>query len=426
MIDSVINLGIKGSELVESQLNNLQKKKENLSKKSDIRIGSKISDMPRPKNFGVMANRPQPAPGGGERYVAKKEPEKVLTVDKIVAARIEIGESLGGTSGKSAKAETEGKEKKPEESEYKKNLKTELAGARSQAASSIQNFNGTGLAQAGIMGVSALGGPIGSMVGQAFNYVIDAVVAFKDKMKQQAAIVADTGAKNNTIKNSLRGKDFSNFVGYDVKDSAGNVSRKGRSDINKGEQAGITQSITSSMGKMSEEFQKEAGKLFVSKDGTKSYDVTQATSLAQGNFSALGTDKGFFMQQISSGFQGLPPSMKQKLTSQMFGMIDEDERDIQRDEGIRSVQTSFDKLDRDQAEAYVGAGDPSNHNLQLALKIQDSMYNLDIKIASGISDMVHKLDRIASAPDVSAQMMAEFRSAIADLGNSIRSLNPFR
>lgn len=174
---------------------------------------------------------------------------------------------------------------------YSQNLKSEMAGAKSQAVSNINSFNGTGLAQAGIKGVGSLAGPLGTMAAEALNGVIDAVVAFSKKMKEQGAIVADTAQKDSDIFNKLGKKgDFSGITK--------------RQDISKTEQAAFVNAVSSSMGNLSTDFQKSISTL-MEKNG-KATDVNQAQSLAQGNFSALGNDKGFFMQQISSGFGVCP------------------------------------------------------------------------------------------------------------------------
>ena len=171
LIESVIKLGIKGSELVASRLKGIQDNKKKIEKKTDVNL-----------------NLPKATPSGSQPgNEPKQEPE----------------------TGKDKPQ----KEEKKQDSEYTKNLKSEMSGAKSQAVSSINSFNGTGLAQAGIKGVGALAGPIGTMAAEALNGVVDAVVAFKEKMKQQAAIVADTGAKNNDIFNKLQGNNFSAISG---------------------------------------------------------------------------------------------------------------------------------------------------------------------------------------------------------------------
>ena len=361
MIESVINLGIKGSELVASRLKAIQDGKKKIEKKTDVNL-----------------NLPKAVPSGSQPgNEPKQEPE----------------------TGKDKPQ----KENKKQDSEYTKNLKSEMAGAKSQAVSSINSFNGTGLAQAGIKGVGALAGPIGTMAAEALNGVIDAVVAFSKKMKEQGAIVADTAQKDSDIFNKLGKKgDFSGITK--------------RQDISKTEQAAFVNAVSSSMGNLSTDFQKSISTL-MEKNG-KATDINQAQSLAQGNFSALGNDKGFFMQQITSGFGGLPPSMKQALTSQMFDMIEPDDLYEQKDVGIRGQMKRFDELDRSNAQQYLG---DKNKNLDRAMEIQQITTSLDLTIAKGMEKMIDTVRRVSTAPDINAAMMAEFKAVVMDLKNSFLS-----
>lgn len=470
MVESIINLGIKGNDLVESQIKKIQSEKTKLEKKSTVSIGSTISNLPKPgqgKGYGVLAaNKITDKPRD------RKDETTSMQVDKIIANSISLKE--GGKETESDKSDIGKKADSKQEnkdsflSQYGQQVKTGFANAKNQAANSVLSMSGTGMAQAGIGAVTALIPVVGTQIGQAINFAIDAMKAFKEKIKQQASIVADTQAKVNDITNSFRkdvkGKSFEDFIGFDVKDKSGKTVRKERSDISQSEQAAIITSISSSMGKISSDFAKSVSDLFVSNDGKTNYDIGQATELAKGNFGALGTDKGFFMQQISSGFQGLPPSMKQKLTSQMFGMISPEERDIQNDMGIRSVQTGFDEKMRDKAA--IGLGRTSKEvqaNIGNAVRIQDIEDKLDLALQGVIAKATDRIARIAnsgnpvqeiksqgseivagaaSAASAAITSMSKdvvksmnetkenFKQNMAEIGNSIKgnlqSLNPFK
>ena len=367
MIESVINLGIKGSELVASRLKAIQDGKKKIEKKTDVNV-----NIPKKSDTGT-----------------EKPSSNIL-------------QRLTGLETVEEKAKRDSEENK-KQTVYSQNLKSEMSGAKSQAVSSINSFNGTGLAQAGIKGVGALAGPIGTMAAEALNGVVDAVVAFSKKMKEQGAIVADTAQKDSDIFNKLGKKgDFSGITK--------------RQDISKTEQAAFVNAVSSSMGNLSTDFQKSISTL-MEKNG-KATDVNQAQSLAQGNFSALGNDKGFFMQQISSGFGGLRPSMKQALTSQMFDMIEPDDLYEQKDVGIRGQMKRFDELDRSNAQQYLG---DKNKNLDRAMDIQQITTNLDLTIAKGMEKMIGVVERVSTAPDINAAMMAEFKAVVMDLKNSFLS-----
>lgn len=384
-LESVINLGIKGSELVATKLKDLQKQKANLSKKSDVSLGSKI-----------QARRT-------ERKVERESGIKLSTKserDSIRASNVNV------ESNKTEIEKPKSEERKP--GAYETQVREGFANAKSQAASSVISMDGGNLAKAGMGAVASLIPVIGSQVADALNFAVDAMKAFKDKIKQQAQIVADTQAQVNTITNSfkknVKSKTFEDFIGFDVKDAKGKVTRQGRSDLTKSDQAAIIKSISSSMGKVSDEFGKSVSKLFISENGKTKYDVEQSTALAQGNFSALGNDKGFFMQQISNGFSGLPPSMKQALTSQMFNMLEPGERDVQNNYGIKSTVAGFDARNRNKAAAGLDSGKGAEANIKNAMFIEDTIDKLDLKLQSTVGSLTDRVVKIADAKDPMTEM----------------------
>ena len=382
-LESVINLGIKGSELVATKLKDLQKQKQALSKKENISLGSKI-----------QARR------------AERKVERENNIPLSTKAERDLKASKDKPKAGEKKEEKPKEERKP--GAYETQVREGLANAKSQAANSVLSLDGGNLAKAGMGAVASLIPVIGSQIADALNFAVDAMKAFKDKIKNQASIVADTQAKVNDITNSFKknakGKTFEDFIGFDVKDAKGKISRQGRTDLNKSEQAAIIKSISSTMGKVSDEFGKSVSKLFIGDNGKTKYDSEQATSLAQGNFASLGSDKGFFMQQISNGFSGLPPSMKQALTSQMFEMIDPGERDVQNNYGIKSTMTSFDNRNRNKAAAGLNSGAGAEANIANAMRIENVLDRLDLKLQSTVSSLTDRVVKIADAKSPMEEM----------------------
>jgi hypothetical protein len=410
-VESVINLGIKGSDFVASTIEGINKQRENLSKKSNVEINPNIkkanTGLPLAEKIKQRREERKTEKAEGVNLKTKKERDKgtekegakVLRVEKLYAASL-----IGSAGNEKDKDKEKDKKDKPEksESDYAKNLKEGLKASGGQIANSVLSMDGIGAVK-GVIGALTAAIPFVDGVGKAANFAIDAIVSFKEKVKQQVAIVADAMAKENTVRNSFSremqaaGKSFNDLIGYDEKDAKGNVTRKGRSDIGKAEQAGIASAISGSMGKVTNEFAQEVGKLFVSEDGKKKYDVAQSTELAKGNFGALGTDKGFFMQQISNGFGAMPPSMKQKLTSQMYGMITPEERDEQTDYGIKSTKTGFDNKVIGSAGKGLSGGAGMGANLKNANDVQDVEDKLGNMVQGGISQTIDKARQYASA-----------------------------
>ena len=403
-VESIINLGIKGVDLVTSLIAKLNKNKKDLTKKSDVNLSGKVV------TAGFGTKRVNQATGQVQR-TSQEAAEKIR--ERIAK-------------------ETEKEKEKGQPSEYGKNLKSELAANKAQAANSVLSFDGIKTAQA-VIGAATAFIPVVDGVGKAINFMIDAAVSFKNKIKSQVAIVADTQAKNNEITNSyvknsketllsgstlkeekynvkeeIKGRNGRTGKFREVEKTRMVVDKAGRDDISKAEKAGIMSGLSASMGKLSDSFVKEANKLFVSDDGKKKYDIGQSTELAKGNFNALGTDKGFFMNQISSQFGNLPPSMRQKLTSQMFSMIKPEERDEQNDYGIRTANTKFDEMNRTSAANGLNAGAGANNNIALAEKVQRVEDKLSNMMQGGVSTIINKVDKIASAKDPKAAIASEF------------------
>jgi len=358
MINEVINLGIKGSDLVLRKLKQIQEQKKQFAK--PVSFSAKVSGVLK-KLFPSTAGVPTPT----------KEPEQ--------------------------KAEPEKKKQAP--SKYDRGR--EIGGATKEAGQAFAGFEGTKFTQAGIKGLTALGGPVGLVVGEIANNIIDAAVTFRDKVKQAAAIRADTeDARNTAIR--YAGKDFAEFI----KDS--------RTDIDRNTQRAIVSGLGAQYGKFSDEFKTAIDKLFSTKIGGKYADIEETTSLAQGNFAALGTDRGFFLQKIFSNLGDVPPSIKQKLTSQLFDLIPESERAVQTDQGIRSVMADFDERNRQAQEKFA-----SGPNIELARGIQSLTDKIDGKLADSITLLTNKINQIANARDPGDYILTELKSALLDLKSAI-------
>lgn len=79
------------------------------------------------------------------------------------------------------------------------------------------------------------------------------------------------------------------------------------------EKADLVSVISGSMGKLQGPLIEAINEL------TKTKDTEALARVAGGNWESLGTDKGWFLQQISSQISGLPPSIKQKFQAALLG-----------------------------------------------------------------------------------------------------------
>ena len=79
------------------------------------------------------------------------------------------------------------------------------------------------------------------------------------------------------------------------------------------EKSGVIENVASKFGKITPALSSLIDKLLSGNN-----DIQQASEIAAGNFQALGTDQGYFMQQISDSLGSLPPTMKQAIMTQLI------------------------------------------------------------------------------------------------------------
>jgi len=210
-----------------------------------------------------------------------------------------------------------------------------------------------------------------------------AALTFKDKIKAAAQGYADTADALNTVRNYTTDREGKN--GDD------RFLRAQRPDMSVNEQRGIVEALGTQYGRFSLEFKDALRTLYSNKDG-QAFDIKQTTALAQGNFEALGTDQGFFMQKIANSLQSLPPSAKQALMPQLISMIPSEDRFKQNDAGIRGTTTEFDDLNR-QREAKLLYGPEGNDvsRINNAKAIQETQNEIDQGLASAADSLITAL-----------------------------------
>jgi len=294
MISEILNLGIKGADLVARQLKEIQKQKQALSKPTKIPLS-------------VMQKLAGVAATGVALALARPQP---------------------GAAGE--KAEREAREKKSRSGPGLDETALGIAHAAS-------GLDATSTAQSAITGIGAMFGPTGAFIGGITSAFVGAAGAFTDKIQNAARVWADTAKIQNTAQNYTGNANF-------LKDT--------RTDISRSEQARFIQGLGARFGRFdaaNDEFGKSVGVFFnATNKQNQKLDVEQSAQLAQGNFSALGTDKGFFLQKISDSIAGLPPSLQKALMPQLTGMISPEERMVQHDLGARQVTTGLDEMNRGQ------------------------------------------------------------------------------
>jgi hypothetical protein len=356
----VLGLGISGAELILRQLNKIKKAKDDFKKPAAFKASAAVSAF---KKLTGQKDNQEPS--------EQREPSKKET------------------------------DKSPKTKEFDRSK--EVGGATREAGQAIGGIKGVDLAQAAIKGTAALGGPVGMLVGQIANDIIDAATTFRDKVKQAAQIHADTLETQNT---AIRyaGKGFEDYI------------KSSREDINRATQKAIVSGLGAQYGKLTNEFRDQLEKLFGQKIGGKRTDLGETTELAQGNFAALGTDRGFFMQKIADSFSNLPPTIKQKLMGQLLESVPESERATQGNEltNLKGTLTRLDDSTRNSQREFSSA-----ENLRLAENVQKLTDLLDTKLSKGITTLIQKIEGLAKAESAKDYLITELKSAVLDLKSVI-------
>lgn len=347
MITELLNLGIKGSDLVLRQLKQIQEVKKRLSAITNVNVRGSSSG---------------------------------LTSAAAIAG------AVAGVAGSPLSR----KSSEDDEKINKKNAEA-MAGHFQNVGNSIANMDASGFAKslvgmtAGLTTMIAGLDPTGSAArvvaatAQAANMTIDAAVTFKDHVKASAQTFGDTmDAQQSAMRYT---KDAQFLRGGD------NTSFHSRRDISVNEQRGIIEAVGGKFGKMSEDFKQSLREVYGTRD--KPYDVKESTDIATGNFAGLGTDKGFFMQKIADSMGNLPPSARQKMQESLMGMISDDDRTLQSADSTyaRNTNTTFDDDTRTQAEGLVklpGA-------VENAKAIQDLTNAIEMQMGNGINQLVTAL-----------------------------------
>ena len=368
----ILKLGIKGADLIVSTLKKIQEEKKKFSRPAETRVSQGKSDA---------------APSGAD-----------LARDRYATAPAEPPEKADRAEQKKTKEETTAAERWQKAGQA---ANTIFQGAASLSTSGLISSIGQALSEVPIVG--ALFGVAATLGNSALT--------FKDKIKSAAQDWADTTDAQSTAAFWSRGD--SQFL------RAGDTSRKGRSDISVAEQRGIMETLGPQFGRFTSEF-KDALHTLYNNGKQQNYDVRQTTALAGGNFEALGTDQGFFMQGISDAVRRLPPSARQAIMPQLWSQIPEEDRQKQSAEltGIRTANVAFNDQDRAQSAAMLNAGSGMAANLMYASQIQGIQNSIDTGLAAAASALVTGFKNMEQA----IRIMSNDKMSQSDKIDAMRTL----
>lgn len=351
MIKSVLSLGIKGSELVLAQLNKIKKEKDKFAKPAKLTISAKTQKQTTPP---AQQTQQQEATTQQQQSEQKKEDDS----------------------------------KKKESDAYK-----DVAQSAKGAAAGLATLS-AGSALKGVTGLFAAIPVVGVGISKAAEGIITAAEAFRANVENAAKINFDTEQSKSRIGGLIQGSKGENFTG--------------RVDLDLNSQRQLAESLGDKFGIVQKPLQDAIKDLYKDR-GNQAVDAQQAAQLAQGQFSALGTDKGFFLQKIQDQLNGLPPSLKQAMTASLIKNVGKDEQLTETSTAARSAVTQFDTEQRDRARDIATAPNA----IQNALEITRVLNGIDSTLNAGFNGTINAVKALGDAATTGSIQ------PILDLQNSI-------
>ena len=382
MIEEVLSLGVKGADLVLSQLEKIQEEKEKFARPSNVSINA------------AQNSAFPPAPGQkSEQKDTKGQSVLKSILDAVKAQKDALVKGIEG-KGKTKQASDQPKpqnqpttpeEKKKEE----KNETLEKLGQSAKGAAQGLATLSSGNAIRGVAQLLRAIPYVGDSLAEGTTMAVTALESFRANVENASKISLDTAESKSRIGNLVQGSRGENFTG--------------RVDLDLNAQRALAESLGDRFGIVQKPLQDAIKELYKDQNGKK-VDVNQASQLAQGNFAALGTDKGFFLQKIADQLQSLPPTMRQAMEASLLKNVTKAEQMTETSADERGTVTRFDKAQRDRAkdimgESSVGSDGVKRSAADNALQIATAMNQLDGSLNRNFNSLLNgirdALNRVA-------------------------------
>lgn len=364
-VTEIIGLGIKGQNIVLSTLKKVEDAKKKAAEFNAIDLSG----------------------------FSKKEASLVQKLSSIKGPT--LAQELQAEVSKNEKDRTEERNRKISE-----HMEPALTAA--QGLSTLQ----TGAAIKGLVAGSmsainlASGGtlsPFATAFSQGVGMFVDAAQSFVSQVKSAAQMNADTADAQNRANNLLGGQGGNFARGQWLQD---------RIDLGTGTQRAIIEGLGAKYGIVQNHLLSSVKDLFGK--GQNAVDVKQAQQLAMGNFAALGTDEGWFLEKVSSQFAALPPSMRQELTAGLIDGLDKSQLMKQGDIGERTVVTSFETTDRDTAASMA-------KQATKAIEIQRLVNETNARMVDGMGVIIDKLKTLPDDIEAVRKKFQEIKGGLSAL-----------
>jgi len=367
----LVSLGLKGQNVVLSVMDKIRKKGKDLTKKKttvplavktvpdkDKKTAPEEKPEPGKRSPGKPSEKPAFVPGPSFSDQEKTNKRFSAAVDKFHGGARDIASAASSLDP-------------------------------AATVSSITSAIGTSLSGISVMGVSL--GRLPEGIAAIANSTLTMAKSSTDMAKQATAAFHQL-----TIRNAAAAY-------YGEK-----ITEKG--PLSRNERAAFIDAVSNSMGRIQRPLADEINKLV----GTK--DTRALARVGAGEWESTGTDKGWMLGQISSSFQGLPPSMKQKLQAALLKNYSSEIQDMA--PGQAAVQQSaatFANMEEDQTKRLYSKAAENMGSVTGAIQkmndLQVTLFSTGLKFTKAIDDAAAAL---ATLPDTVTKLHTTMKKFIDD------------
>jgi hypothetical protein len=180
----------------------------------------------------------------------------------------------------------------------------------------------------------------------------------------------------------------------------------GQGGMSRAQHSELVMTIAGSFGKIQKPLQETVNKLVESKN------TDALARVAGGNWASTGTDKGWFLQQISNETSGLPPSIAQAIQNSMLKSNADLIQEKGEEKGAQRLNATFQNQAEDQTTALykrAAESEKSLTSLNASLnKMQISMFDSGVGMATQIDKAANKIKELVESFDKMKKAVNDF------------------
>jgi hypothetical protein len=348
----LVTLGMKGQNVVLSMMDKIRKKGGDLTKKKTVTLSAKTAPGVASKKKGGPA-----ASGGDEPTKPRKRP---LTPGP-------------GETNPSPTIPPESNKKFGRAAEKFNGGVRSFVGAASSldptaTIASVTSALGTSLSGISVLGVSL--GRLPEGIADIANSTLSMAKNSIDMAKQAAA-------------------GYHQLMTRDASASRYGENITKKSPLSRNERAMFIDAISGSMGRIQQPLADEINKLIGKKD------TRALASASAGDWESTGTDKGWMLGQISNSFQGLPPSIKQKMQASLLKNNAGEIQDMAPGQAdAQQSAAAWANMEEDQTARLAAKASSA---LPMARRLNDmqvTLYDTGVSFAATIDKTISKLSSL--------------------------------